>query len=113
MADLFGTPPITREHKIAEIEREIAMRQRVYRDRVSERRMSQAQADRQLGIMVAILQDYTGEAFCEGVTVADGVDDHPFALLCPGRPTAYLTLAVAETLHRDLGAALRRRNVAA
>ncbi len=44
--------------KLAEIEREIGMRKRVYPREVQGGRMTQAEADRRLSIMEAIAQDY-------------------------------------------------------
>lgn len=46
------------QDKLAELEREIAMRKRVYPREVQADRMTQDQADRRLSIMEAIAQDY-------------------------------------------------------
>lgn len=46
------------QEKLAEIEREIAMRRRVYPRDVQADRMTQAQADRRLAIMEAVAHDY-------------------------------------------------------
>ncbi len=48
----------SREAKRAAIEREIKMRRRVYPRWVDDKRMTQAQADEQIAVMVAILADY-------------------------------------------------------
>lgn len=48
MMDLF---PITLNDVRAEIEREIAMRRSVYARRVSDKKMSQEEADRQIALM--------------------------------------------------------------
>jgi hypothetical protein len=48
---------ITKQEKVQEIEREIAMRERVYANRVAEKKMTQAKADRQIAVMRAILED--------------------------------------------------------
>lgn len=48
---------ISTEEKIAALEREIAMRRRVYPHRVAERKMTQQKADYELRIMEAIIVD--------------------------------------------------------
>lgn len=53
---------ITIDDKIAALRREIGMRYRVYPKRVADRRMTQADADRQIAIAEAILQDYVADA---------------------------------------------------
>jgi hypothetical protein len=57
MPDLF---PITKADKLACIEREIKMRETVYPRWVTESRMSQTKADRELEVMRAIAEDYRG-----------------------------------------------------
>jgi hypothetical protein len=57
MPDLF---PITKSDKLACIEREIKMRETVYPRWVTESRMSQTKADRELEVMRAIAEDYRG-----------------------------------------------------
>jgi hypothetical protein len=52
MQELF---PIPLDEQIACVEREIKLRQRVYPRRVSDRKMSQAQANKQIGLMEAVL----------------------------------------------------------
>lgn len=47
--------PIPLAEQIQCVEREIALRKRVYPRRVSDRKMSQAQADKQLAAMTAVL----------------------------------------------------------
>ena len=56
MADMFADV-VTRDEKIAELTREIAMREQVYPRRVAEKKMTQAKADRQIAVMRAILED--------------------------------------------------------
>lgn len=46
------------EQKIAAVKREIGFRRRVYARRVADKRMTQADANEQIGIMEAILADY-------------------------------------------------------
>ena len=57
--------PFTAAEKREAIEREIAMRRRVYPRWVDDRKMSQAKADHEIAVMVAIAEDYrqqeTGE----------------------------------------------------
>jgi hypothetical protein len=53
MARHFGT-----REKIAFLEREIRLRRRVYPNRVETGRMRQADADREIAAMEAILADY-------------------------------------------------------
>jgi hypothetical protein len=57
MTDLF---PITRADKLAEVRREIAMREAVYPRRVQRGAMMPEQAQRQIAVMRAIAQDYEG-----------------------------------------------------
>jgi len=54
------TVEFTREEKLKEIAREIALRRRVYPNRVMTHRLSQQAADRQIAIMLAIAKDYGG-----------------------------------------------------
>lgn len=56
MSGLFDDV-ISKQEKVQEIEREIAMRERVYANRVAEKKMTQAKADRQIAVMRAILED--------------------------------------------------------
>ena len=51
MADLF---PITLADQIAEVEREIAMRQQVYGRRVAAGQMTKDKADKQIALMEAV-----------------------------------------------------------
>lgn len=53
MPDLF---PITLADEIAEVEREIAMRRKVYPRWVETKRMGQQQADRHIAVMEAVLE---------------------------------------------------------
>lgn len=48
----------SQEQKRREAEREVAMRQRLYPRWVREGRMTQAEADRAIGVMQAIAADY-------------------------------------------------------
>lgn len=59
MTELFE---IGLQDMISEVEREIAMRQRVYPRRVSERKMRQSEADRQIAVMRAVLARLKGTA---------------------------------------------------
>jgi len=52
--------PITAIEKLQEIDREVAMRQRVYDRFVREGRMTVPEAARKIGIMKAIAEDYRG-----------------------------------------------------
>lgn len=55
MADLFGgTLPITLDAQVKEIEREIALRRRVYPRWTEAGKLSQAAADRQIAVMEAV-----------------------------------------------------------
>jgi hypothetical protein len=54
-AGVSGLFPFSLEQQVQCIEREIAMRTRVYSRFVSERRMTQAKADHELGAMRAVL----------------------------------------------------------
>lgn len=54
--DLFPDAPIPLPVQIAEIEREIALRARVYPRWVVDKRLSQAAADRQIAAMQAVLR---------------------------------------------------------
>lgn len=51
MAELF---PITLYEQIQAVERELAMRRKVYPRRVADRKMTQAKADREIAAMEAI-----------------------------------------------------------
>lgn len=53
--------PFTRDDKRRALDREIAMRMRVYPDWVARGRMTQTLADREIAIMQAIRQDYEGD----------------------------------------------------
>jgi hypothetical protein len=48
----------TRAEKLAALEREIAMRKRVYPRFIAQNKMKQAEADRQVAIMEDIAEDY-------------------------------------------------------
>jgi hypothetical protein len=53
---------ITHADKIAELRREIRMRESVYPRRIAEKRMTPAEADRRIAILRAILLDYEQQA---------------------------------------------------
>lgn len=62
--DLFGKPStrdVGRADKIAELKREIRLRQLVYPQMVARGKLTQDQADRQVLILQAILEDYQGD----------------------------------------------------
>ena len=61
---------ITRETKITALRRELQMRGRVYPHRVAEGRMTQAEADREIAVMRAILADYEGPDLLAGLEAA-------------------------------------------
>jgi hypothetical protein len=54
--------PFTNEEKLAEIRREIGMRQSVYGRQVAASRMTQQYADRGISIMQEIAADYEAKA---------------------------------------------------
>lgn len=58
MGDLFGPVGFETSDKLRCIEREIAMRRKVYPNRVLTRRMTREAADREIAIMTAIRDDY-------------------------------------------------------
>jgi hypothetical protein len=59
VADLFAPgAKLTFRHKEACVRRELNFRQRVFARRVSEGKMKQADADREIEVMSAILEDY-------------------------------------------------------
>ena len=49
---------ITKADKIKCLKREIGFRKRVYKGRVDDGRMTQAESDREIAVMTAILHDY-------------------------------------------------------
>lgn len=55
MADLF---PVTDDDKIAEIQREIDMRRRVYPHLIAEGKLKSEIAERRIEVFAAILSDY-------------------------------------------------------
>lgn len=64
MADLLtgNEPPVTVAEMIAAVEREIAMRGRVYPRRVADGKMTQAKADAEVRAMRAVLATLKGIA---------------------------------------------------
>lgn len=58
MNDLLGAQPITKRDKIRCLEREIKMRERVYKRWVDIKKMTQTEADHEIACMKAILADY-------------------------------------------------------
>lgn len=61
---------ITNDMKIAALKRELHLRGRVYPHRVADKRMTQAEADRQIAVMQAILADYEGPDLLAGLVAA-------------------------------------------
>lgn len=57
MADLWSSEKITWSDKEKCVRRELDMRRRVYPRRVSEGKMKQADADREIEVMEALLDD--------------------------------------------------------
>jgi hypothetical protein len=56
---LLDTPQVfTREMKLKAIERELGFRKRVYARRVDEKKMTQKEADYEIGVFEAIAEDY-------------------------------------------------------
>jgi hypothetical protein len=53
--------PFTDEEKLAEISRELELRHRVYRWQVRNGKMTQEQANRQIGILVEVKLDYAAK----------------------------------------------------
>lgn len=60
MADLWSSEKITFRDKEACVRRELDFRKRVYARRVSEGKMKQADADREIAIFESIAEDYRG-----------------------------------------------------
>lgn len=59
MGDLAGAPPpVTKGDKIRCLKREVALRKNAYPRWVDIGRMKQAEADREIEVMLAILHDY-------------------------------------------------------
>lgn len=65
MADLWSSEKITFRDKEACVRRELDFRKRVYARRVSEGKMKQADADREIEVMEAIHADYAKAAELE------------------------------------------------
>jgi hypothetical protein len=56
-SDLFnGTLPIALDAQVREVEREIALRRRVYPRWIESGRLTQSAADRQIAVMQAVLE---------------------------------------------------------
>ena len=51
---------ITRDHKIAALKREIALRKNVFPKRIERQVMTQEKASHEIAVMEAILHDYIG-----------------------------------------------------
>ncbi len=111
MTDLFGQAGITREEKLAEIAREIALRQRVYPRWIADRKLTQHKADRQIAILVAIQADYGEPQRTGHLKVSDAFAESPARPYCVQGGNAYhwLTLEELELLHREIVAALNNR----
>jgi hypothetical protein len=58
MADLFCADEFTPADKLKAAEREVGLREYVYRRRVAEGKMDEAEAKREIGVMKAIAEDY-------------------------------------------------------
>lgn len=65
MPDLFSSSKITFTDKEACARRELNFRRRVYERRVADGKMKQADADREIEVMAAILDDYIKAAALE------------------------------------------------
>jgi hypothetical protein len=51
-------PTFTAKEKLRAAEREVSFRRQVYGRKVADGRMTQAEADKQIGLMIAIADDY-------------------------------------------------------
>lgn len=60
MGDLFPDATIPLAAQVAEVERELRQRERVYPRLVADKRMTQAAADRQTAVMRAVLATLKG-----------------------------------------------------
>jgi hypothetical protein len=111
VTDLFGNAGITREDKIAEITREIALRQRVYPRWVAERKLTQSKADWQIAVLVAIQADYGEPQRTGHLRVTDASAESPARPYCiqGGSTYHWLTAEELEALYREIGAALNKR----
>lgn len=111
MTDLFGHAGITREEKIAELSREIALRQRAYPRWIADRKLTQHKADRQIAILVAIQADYGEPQRTGHLRVSDASAESPARPYCVEVGNAYhwLTFEELELLHREIVAALNKR----
>lgn len=58
MSDLFCADEFTPSDKLKAVEREIGLREFVYRRRVAEGKMKEEDAKREIGVMKAIAEDY-------------------------------------------------------
>ena len=71
--------PITALEKLNEVEREVALRQKVYDRMIKEGRMSVPIAARKIGIMKAIAEDYRGMLGGKRKQEELDLDDNPAA----------------------------------
>ena len=64
----------TKDEKIAALDREIALRQRVYPRLIRQGRMLESDADREIMLMTAIRDDYSSrDIFARYIDVADAI----------------------------------------
>jgi hypothetical protein len=111
VTDLFGQAGITREEKLAELAREIKLRQSVYPRWVAGRKLTQHRADRQLAILVAIQADYSVAHMTGDLQLIDTSAPSPARPHCIEGSGAYhfLTTEELDALGRNIAAALNQR----
>jgi hypothetical protein len=71
--------PITAREKLDEVEREVAMRRKVYDRFIKDGRMTVPEAARKIGIMQAIAEDYRGMLGVKRKQEEFDLDDNPAA----------------------------------
>jgi len=106
--DLFGdghNEPIRHAEKVAELERELRLRAKVYPRQVERGAMSQDRADRQVAVLRAILEDFnvrpwpqTTAMVAEWLPKAESTTVHgvPATKLTRGELLAALALAISQ-----------------
>jgi hypothetical protein len=110
MTDLFGQAGITREEKLAEIAREIALRQRVYPRWIADRKLTQSRADRQIAVLVAIQADYDEGTKTGALNFSESSASPATPFCIEGRSCFHwLTLEELELLGREINRALSLR----